>query len=69
MNKKLADYARTKLKSGLLSLPESNQLIFKRMYSHEDLNKNIEDVVNDMPEERLDWALTQVQNSLELNKG
>jgi hypothetical protein len=65
MNKQLQTFARDTLKHGLSQLPESNQLIFKRMYSHNNLELSIEDVVDAMPVDTLDWAMTQVQNSLD----
>ena len=64
MNTQIQDYVRKELKEGLEKLPENWQLIFKRMYSHKNLEASIEEVVNNVPEEKLDWALTQVQNSL-----
>ena len=64
MNISLADYARENIKEGLLKLSEGHQMKFKRMYSHNNLELPIEDVVKNMPERNLDWALTQVQNSL-----
>lgn len=65
MNKKLQNYAREELKTGLLLLPESNQLIFKRMYSSKDLDADICTVVDNMPEDKLNWAMQQVQRSLD----
>ena len=64
MNSDLQEYARSTLIKGLLSLPEENQLFFKRMYSHTDLEKNIIDVINDMPEDKLDWAMQQVERTI-----
>lgn len=64
MNKTLQDFARKELKAGLAKLPEGNVKMFKRMYSHENLELPIDEVVDNMNEERLDWALVQVQNSL-----
>ncbi len=64
MNILLANYARENIKEGLLKLPKGYQMKFKRMYSHNNLELPIEDVVKNMPERNLDWALTQVQNSL-----
>lgn len=65
MNKQLQEFARNQLKEGLGRLPESNQMLFKRMYSHEDLSRDINDVVDFMPEEKLDWAMQQVQRTLD----
>ncbi len=60
----LAHY-RVEIKAGLAHLPESNRLLFMRMYSHENLDANINDVVDAMPEDKLDWAMQQVQRSLD----
>lgn len=66
MNSSLANYARQKIKEGLSQLSEGHQMKFKRMYSHNNLKLSIEDIVKNMPEEKLNWALTQVQNSLKI---
>jgi len=65
MNNQLQKFARDQLKAGLAKLPESNQHFFKRMYSHENLDATICDVVDAMTEEKLDWAMQQVQRSLD----
>ena len=64
MNKQLENYARQKIKERLSKLPEGYQIKFKRIYSHENLKLPINEVVDKMRKEKLDWALTQVQNSL-----
>ena len=64
MQEELRVVARQFLKDNLVKLPESNQLLFKRMYSHENLDLSIEDVVDGMPDERLDWAMSQVKKTL-----
>jgi len=64
MNNQLQDFARAELKAGLAQLPESNHMIFKHMYSHKNLDLPIDEVVDKMPEEQLDWAMQQVQNSI-----
>ena len=66
MNKKLEEFARLTLKEGLAKLEENHQYIFKKMYSPYDLDKDINQVVDDMPVERLDWAMRQVSRSLEI---
>ena len=65
MNKQLESFARKSLKEGLAQLPESNQMLFKRMYSHKNLEANVDDVVDGMPEDKLDWAMQQVERSLD----
>ena len=64
MNNQMQEFARTTLKNGLAQLPEGHQRMFKRMYSPDDLDANISDVVELMPEEKLDWAMQQVERSL-----
>ena len=72
MNQAVIDFMRSEIKKGLKQLPEDWQLLFKRMYSYPngnlsvlpDLEKPIDKVVDDMPVEKLDWALSQVQKSI-----
>jgi len=68
MNNQLQDFARKYILDGLNQLTEANHLIFKRMYSHKNLEASIEEVVANMSEDRLDWAMQQVQRSLSDNK-
>ena len=64
MNKKLQEYAREQLKEGLSKCNEKQQYFFKRMYSDNDLEADINDVVDNMPEDKLDWAMQQVESTL-----
>lgn len=64
MNKTLEQFARNAIKDGLSHLDENNSIFFKRMYSPTALDKPIAEVVDAMPVDKLDWALTQVENSL-----
>lgn len=50
---------RDEIKRILGFLNEQNHLMFKRMYSHEDLEKEINQVVDEMPAHQLQWALQQ----------
>jgi hypothetical protein len=65
MNETLSQYARQQLKLGLSQCTEQQQMLFKRMYSHKDLEKPIDDVVDAMPDDKLDWAMQQVERTLE----
>ena len=65
MNNDLQEYARKTLLEGLPQLEEKHRLLFKRMYSHENLDASIEDIVASIPEENLDWAMQQVQRTLD----
>ncbi len=68
MNSILQQIVRNYLKEGLSKLPDSHILLFKRMYSHKNLDLPINDVVDKMPEDKLDWAMQQVERSLEKMK-
>jgi hypothetical protein len=65
MNHILQGFARQWLKDGLAKLPEGSHLLFRRMYSHDDLTRPIDAVVDEMAPEKLNWAMQQVENSLE----
>lgn len=64
MNKQLQTFAKQSLKAGLIQLPKNWQMLFKRMYSHKNLKANISDVIDAIPEDKLDWAMQQVEKSL-----
>ena len=64
MNTQLQDFARGKLKEGLSKCTEPQQMLFKRMYSHKNLELPIDEVVDNMPWEKLDRAMQQVQSTL-----
>ena len=64
MNKQLQDFARATLKEGLAKCTEAQQLTFMRMYAREHLEWPINDVVDLMKDDKLDWAMQQVQNTL-----
>jgi hypothetical protein len=72
MNEKLESYAREELKAGLAQLPADWQRMFKLMYARDGGKRSVEDaeampiddVVEQVPAEKLDWAMQQVQNSL-----
>jgi len=64
MNERLQQVARDEILNGLRLLPEGNHVMFKRMYSHGNLDANIEDVVAAMPEDQLDRAMQQVERTL-----
>jgi len=54
---------RTEIKRILSKLEDDNRMIFKRMYSHNNLDKDINLVVDAMPAKKLDWALQQCKNT------
>ncbi len=65
MNSTLQKFARNYIKEALAQLPVTHSSLFKRMYSHKDLELPINTVVDRIPEQKLDWAMEQVRRSLE----
>ena len=65
MNDTLSQFARGQLKRGLQKCSHAQILLFKRMYSYEGLELPINEVVDNMPDEKLDWAMQQIQRTLE----
>ena len=63
MEPEVVDFMRMKLKIALHRCNDQQQLLFKRMYSHNALELGIETVVDNMLEEKLNWALQQVKNT------
>jgi hypothetical protein len=54
---------REEIKRLLSLLDERNRTVFNLMYSPDNTNNDVNDTVDKMPAKRLDWALTQCQNS------
>lgn len=64
MNKTLSEYGRAQLKENLSFCNEAQQLLFKRMYSRNNLELPINEVVDNMPDDKIDWAMQQVERTL-----
>lgn len=60
-------HVRKRLKDSLALCNTDQQLVFKRMYSHKDLDKDINQVVDDMNTDHLDWAILQVEKTIKKN--
>ena len=54
---------RTEIKRLLHLLSQENREVFNRMYSHDDLDRPVDEVVDNMPSKKLSWALSQCQSS------
>lgn len=54
---------RKEIKRILSKLEDSNRLVFLRMYSPKDLDKDINLVVDTMPAKQLSWALKQCKTT------
>ena len=64
MNEKVIVFMKDEIKKGLALLNDDCVLLFKRMYSHNNLEASIDEAVENMPTDELDWALSQVERSL-----
>lgn len=57
-------FVRDSLKTMLDQYTKPQRMLFKRMYSHGNLDATISDIVDNMPYEKLEWAVCQVENTL-----
>jgi len=59
---------RQKLKGLLYKITTEQYGVFKRMYSPTNPNIAIEEVVEIVEHKKLSWAITQVENTILLNR-
>lgn len=52
------------LKDLLSQCTEDQQMLFKRMYSHDDLERDINDAVDQMPDDKINWAISQCERTV-----
>jgi len=52
----------------LLTCTEPQQLLFKKMYCHKNMDYSIPDAVEQMDVDKIDHAMTQVEKTIEKNK-
>jgi hypothetical protein len=75
MNKQLDQFARKTLKEGLPQCTVDQQTKFKLMYARKGGKRSVEDakamplneVVDEIPSEKLDWAMEQLESTLRFN--
>lgn len=75
MNNTLSTAARTILKDLLSQLPEKNHRIFKLMYARDGGKRSVEDaekvpinhVVDQIPDDKIDWAISQCERTIAKN--
>lgn len=68
MNKTFATAGRNILKELLSQCTEGQQFMFKRMYSHKNLELSINESVDNMDDDKIDNAITQCERTVEKNK-
>jgi len=64
MNEELSTFARNFLKENLPKCTEGQIHVFKQMYSPTQLDHSIDQMIDNMPDEKLDWAMSQIKNTL-----
>ena len=52
------------LKDLLSQCTEDQQMLFKRMYSHDDLERDINDAVDQMADDKINWAISQCERTV-----
>lgn len=67
-NETLKAMGKEILKTLLYECTEGQQLMFKRMYSHNNLELSINEAVDQMDDDKIDHAMTQVERTIEKNK-
>ena len=65
MNKKLADFMRNEIKKGLSRCTQQQQYMFRRCFSHNNLELPLNDIVDNIPEDNLNVADGLVKRTLE----
>ncbi len=64
MNNTIIELTKSEIKKGLSKCTNDQQHLFKRMYSHNNLDLDINTVVDNMDVENLDTALSQIERTL-----
>ncbi len=67
-NETLKNAAKEILKGLLSECTEGQQLMFKRMYCHKNLELPINEAVDQMADDKIDWAISQTERSVEKNR-
>lgn len=71
MNQILQEFARKWLKKEIVKVSDNGRHLFKMMYGRCGGRRSVADtedmdimaVIDEMPADKLDWAMTQIQNS------
>lgn len=60
----ITSISKDMLKNLLSKCTEAQQLQFKKMYCHKNLELSIDDAVEQMDKSKIDWAITQAENTI-----
>ena len=64
MNKRIVTFCKNFLKTNIKQCSEGQILLFKRMYSCKNLNLDIDKIIDKIPDDKLSWAMEQVERTL-----
>ena len=64
MNNTMASYAKEYIKKWIVKLPEGYQRKFRHIYSEDNRELPMETIIDNIPSEHLDHAVTIIENSL-----
>lgn len=67
-NQTIKNLAKEMLKKLLSECTDDQQLIFKRMYCHKNLDLPINEAVDQMVDDKIDLAMSQVERTVEKNR-
>ena len=67
-NETLINLAKVALKNLLSECTDEQKLMFKRMYCSKNLELSVDDAVDQMDNDKIDWAMTQVERTIKFNK-
>jgi hypothetical protein len=66
-NQTLINAAKQILKDLLSKCTEPQQMLFKKMYCHKNLELSIDEAVDQMDTDKMDWAISQVERTIQKN--
>lgn len=69
MNKTLEKAGKEILLNLLLQCSIREQQMFNRMYAHDKIEQSVDITVKELPSQKLDWAITQVENTIAKKNG
>lgn len=64
MNKTVDNFMNETLVKLYNQCTESQQLLFRRMYSHKNLDASIVEIVENMAHDKKEWAISQCERTL-----
>jgi hypothetical protein len=59
--------SRRKLKNLISQCTDIQQLFFKKMYSHKNIELPIDQVIDNMGDDKIDWAISQCETTINNN--